>query len=292
MRTARLRKNVLHPICHLLDVDPETELENFPASRIFSAINERAAEAWDELEAPETTITEERAFRQIYFDTVAYPAGSEIYSPEDGQYYRALVDTIAGDLPTDGTKFELIDPLDKYIELDQYAKQLIGEVLGVWTENPRTSSSAQPVEFEPGPNGVDIASWAGPTVWIEFVTRPSEFSGTTYDAGATYARDDVVYDPATGECYLSLIDGNTGVALTDTTKWLWQPMPYDIAGYVKFAAASDCSDDAQDKAQWIEEAQLALARAFDRLGAQGQKSTYRFTRPVRRRGRDLIGDLP
>jgi hypothetical protein len=42
---------------------------------------------------------------------------------------------------------------------------------------------------------------------------------TAYSAGATYALDAVVYDPATYLTYQSLIAANTGKALTDTTSW-------------------------------------------------------------------------
>lgn len=41
----------------------------------------------------------------------------------------------------------------------------------------------------------------------------------SYSAGVTYANGDVVIDPANHLVYASLIAGNTGQALTDTTKW-------------------------------------------------------------------------
>ena len=40
-----------------------------------------------------------------------------------------------------------------------------------------------------------------------------------YSVGATFAKDVVVYDPATFLTYISLIAGNTGRALTDTAAW-------------------------------------------------------------------------
>lgn len=305
MRTAKFTKDVLHAIAYLLDLDPKTELETFPATRIFSAINTRAKEAWEDLRDDGSTIYEERAFRQVWFNTVPYAAGTEVYYPTTGLYYSALVDTAAGDLPSDGTKFAVLgDPMDKYIELDQFGKQAIGEVLGIWTANPRTNSAARQVSFQPGPYGVDVASWAGPTVWVEFLARPSEFGETVYDAAATYARDNIVYNSpdigGDGECYVSLVDGNHGIALTDTTKWLWQPMPYNIAGYVKYAAASDCTDDSQDKATWRADAESALGVSFDRQSADGKQNKYRMSRGCGGdrelagycESRNLIGGLP
>jgi hypothetical protein len=42
---------------------------------------------------------------------------------------------------------------------------------------------------------------------------------TPYSSGATYAQNAIVYDPATYLKYQSLVAGNVGNALTDTTKW-------------------------------------------------------------------------
>lgn len=41
----------------------------------------------------------------------------------------------------------------------------------------------------------------------------------TYDAGATYSKDELAYDPVEHNVFQSLADGNTGKVLIDTTAW-------------------------------------------------------------------------
>jgi hypothetical protein len=62
---------------------------------------------------------------------------------------------------------------------------------------------------------VGDAAGAGPGL----VSSSVPIAEPAYSSGGTYAKDAVVYDPATYLTYQSLIAGNVGKALSDTTAW-------------------------------------------------------------------------
>ena len=116
--------------------------------------NARLRKAWFFWEWPEWTITEERAYRQIWNDTRQfYLAGANgkpdevfyipnvlTHSLEDAAYYRVKEDAIGnpplGTPPTDTDFWEKMDQVESYVAFDQICRRRIGEVLEVFGIRP------------------------------------------------------------------------------------------------------------------------------------------------------------
>lgn len=284
MRTVNFRDDTLYGVAALLGIDPTVDLLTDQAVQWARFANSNVRYAWEFWDWPELTITEERAFRTVWDASLSYSTGEDVYYIPTKSYYTAIVNTSSGDLPTDNTKFSPIasGALDTYIARFQRGKQNIGRVIAVYDRNPRLNAIALGWRYRPGPNGIDVPLTSGPTVWITFLPEPSRFTATPYAAG-TYNYEDVVYDPTSGNCYLSLVDNNTD-ALTVASSWLLQPMPYTISEYVKYATASDAADDMQTSAQFRAMADEKLHRQIDMLIEEGEVHFY----PRRRKRR---GDL-
>lgn len=64
---------------------------------------------------------------------------------------------------------------------------------------------------------LDAGEVIGPGAGVVFSNAPIDVQ--TYDAGATYPKNALVYDPVAHNVFQSLIDANKGKDLTDTTAW-------------------------------------------------------------------------
>jgi hypothetical protein len=64
---------------------------------------------------------------------------------------------------------------------------------------------------------LDAGEVIGPGAGLVYSNVP--IAERLYSAGATFAKDELAYDPGTHGVYQSLIANNTGKALTDTTAW-------------------------------------------------------------------------
>jgi hypothetical protein len=112
------------------------------------------------------------------------------------------------------------------------------------------------------------------------------YSIVPYAAGRTYERGDVVFDPATGECYQAII--TTVSTPGPTGDWRWVPFLNKWATYVVQGAFADClseldqggNDDVQARltlaARAEGKAMAALEARIDDLAAQGHVLKYSF----------------
>lgn len=110
--------------------------------------------------------------------------------------------TVATPTADNGLQFySLADPLSFYFG-------------GVQAEVGVKATSPIPTTSAPAPRTADVIAPGAGVVYSNVpIVEPA------YNASATYAKDALVYDPATYNVYQSLTAANTGKALTDTTAW-------------------------------------------------------------------------
>jgi hypothetical protein len=292
MREVNFVRDTVNGMAHLLNVDPEQDVMRDHARAWVSSINAMVRYGWGFWPWPELEITEERAFRQVWYTDVDYTAGqgenSEVYYPPNQKYYRATRNPPVGTLPTNATYFEEITAalLDRHLAYEQYGKQDIDRVISIDNANPRTDRTALGWVLSPSSIGIDVPCTAGPTIWVTYIPRPPEFTSTTYDPTRSYRRGDLALsiedDETYGHCYRTLT-GGVGKGLDLGSYWLRQQMPYVIAEYVKYGASAEHAGDAQTKAGFQATAQNRLYDEVDKLLGQGQRFRYKTAgawRPV------------
>lgn len=279
LREVNFVRDTIYGIAHLLGIDPEQDLLLDHARAWASAINNHVRTGCGFWPWPEMEVTEERAFRQVWYDDVTYAHGageeSEVYYIPDATYYRTTATPTLGELPSDLGNWEAIsaEEMDYHIAYQQYGKQAIDRFISIDNANPRTNDTRLPWGFMPSGYGVDLARSSGPTVWVTYIPRSPEFTAAPYSDTTAYARGDLVLDIAVGHCYRAL-RSSTGVALGNTTYWLRQVMPYVIGEYVKYAAAAEQADDVQLRATLAATADTRIKDEVDKLIAQGQVTFY------------------
>jgi hypothetical protein len=291
MRTVNFQNDVLFPIAHLLGIDPTSvDFQNEHARAWVASISSNVRYAWEFWEWPEFNLTEERAFRRIWYADEAYlrsnsdGAPDEVYYIPNTTYYRVLstaaTDPPVGTLPTNTTYFTALalSDVDHYVGYDQPGKRAIGKVLSIYNTSPRLSTPAFGYGQSPSELGIDTSWISGPTVWLKYQVRPSVFSAAIYDGTANYLKGDTVVDPVagtatSGNCYRALL-ANSGTALTDTATWQLQPFPYVLSEYVKFATAADFAEEQNQAQIWKSKADEMLYREVDKCLEQGQQFFY------------------
>jgi hypothetical protein len=178
-------------------------------------------------------------------------------------------------LPTNTDYFEPWTLNDYYIEMDQIGKRPIDQVVGIYSGNPRVSCGIPlGLNFRPSEKGIDVQPYgSGPTVFVRYRIRPSQFTTNPYDPTRTYHRKDLVYW-SDGECYAAK-QTVTGHDPGESAYWYKVPMPYVISEYVKYRVAADAADDLNAAQMWQADAENALYCAVDRLQEQGERNYYK-----------------
>jgi hypothetical protein len=183
-------------------------------------------------------------------------------------------------LPTNTTYFAPIDTIDRYNDLDQICRKAIGTVLGVYAGNPRLNGASPGLLYRPSERGIDIEPFfSGPTVFLHYRLKPVKLTATSYLAGRTYKPQTVVLW-TDGQCYRCLITC-TNIDPTNINYWAVVPVPETLVPYVTKRAAADAADDAQTKAQLIDDAEDALYQECNLLIEQGQSFQYSLRTPRR-----------
>lgn len=271
-------KSVLWGVARRLGLKPAENLSPDTAETITDYINSELATAWREFPWPQTTVLEQRWFAPVW-EATAYEAGDEVYHEDTGKYWEATADVLGTDVPGVSESWEAVTELDRVVQYEQPGKTEIGEVLGAWTANPRTTTAARLVPYWFSENGVQFdGDAAAVTVWLEFRTRPSVFTAETYEADRTYLAGERVYFPDNGECYLAIEASEDADPPYSPEAWERIPMPAFLAPYVTEAATAVALDEdgQSDKARKRRtEAELLLTRAMQQFSTQGQVARYR-----------------
>lgn len=315
MRTLKFQ-SILDRVVRKLGRDANAMPSQDMSRSIVDHINDHVEalhQAWD---WPEWTITEERAFRQIWNATVQYSRVSSLtgkpdeifylgtgFIPggefgEDFGYYRVkssediAIDPPVGTLPTNTSFFEVMEWVDAYVEYDQPRKRSIGRVTGVYGGNPRLNGcgcgTGGGVHFRASEKGIDVRCQGGPTVFVTYLMPLPQYTIIPYVVGKTYVRGDVVFDFTTGECFQSVAISTNPPS--DSSVWRRIPFLQKWATIVVEEAFADCllefdqggNQDLGAKstlaAQAKERAILAYQARVDELTAQGQILKWGFCR--------------
>jgi hypothetical protein len=308
MRTVTF-KSVYEGIVRRHGMDPRGDAVSTDTGlSVTEAVNARVKRGWFFWEWPEWTVTEERAYRQIWNgnrqfylagpdgkpDEVFYIPNVATHSLEGAGYYRVLEgasgDPPIGTTPTDATFWEKMDQVDTYVAFDQVCRRRIGEVLEVFRDNPATVKPPRKLVHRPTENGIQIYDASGLlTVFVRYLMPAERFTTFPYIDSRTYLRGDVVYLAAQGECYRAIQITQGKDPATETLYWRRSLFPEVLAQYVKAGAYADClreSDTSgerdpvilqirgQQAAMADSEAEDEINRQCARLQAQGQYFHY------------------
>ena len=301
MRTVSF-KTVLDGVIRRLGIDPDAEPTGHDTARaVTEHINTRLETAWTVWPFKELEVTEERAFRPFWNALRTYAIGDEVYRKEKAAYYVAIA------IPTIGVSPEVLVfpvtwelmpvPLYGVIAFVQNDSEPIGQVMNIWSADPRVPStcSTRSIGFEQTEDGLNVGTAHGlSTVWVTYRLPASQFTVVPKVAGKTYATGDTAYFPEEGECKRVL--GLT-TEINPVPMWVVVPFPAMFAPYVKLGAYADAllevDDDGLDAARVqirLAKASKAAATAEELLSAlagrqaeQGDKVRYRrFGRGIRR----------
>jgi len=239
---------------HGLDPVGDAVTQN-TARAITEHITERVRTGWNYWPFPELTRTEERAYRTVWNDSRQFNVDDELFFIPSMGYYKVVSNPPIGTPPatqnpttgawtTNTTYYEVLDPVDTYVEYDQPCKKPIDRVLGIYSQNPRVKTTDPYGNgiclcYRPSEKGIDVLNAPGPTVFVQYMMPPSVFTMKPYIDGKSYNRSNRVFHPPTGNCYRSLADNNTSDP-TNTSYWTVEPFPSILAPYAKAGAYCDC----------------------------------------------------
>jgi hypothetical protein len=296
MRTVPF-KTVVDAVVRLHGIDPRGDVPSDLLNAVVDHANARvetALLAWD---WQEWNRTEERAYRQTWNAATQFKrvngdgVPDEFFYIPNMTYYGVLATAVSdppiGTLPTNTTYFTPITVLDTYLQYDQPCKRSIGQVLGIYSANPRTNccNNGSCYRYHPSEFGVDICSGRGPTVFVWYQMPTPRYSMTPYLVGKTYNRGDVVFDPITGECYQAL---STTTLAPASGPWNRVPFLQKWFNFVRFGAFADSLGEIDRSGTLDPNVQIAagqnaeakamnaLQQQIDSMVMQGQKLRWNF----------------
>jgi hypothetical protein len=296
MRTVPF-KTVVDAVVRLHGIDPRGDVPSDLLNAVVDHANARvetALLAWD---WQEWNRTEERAYRQTWNAATQFKrvngdgVPDEFFYIPNMTYYTVLSTAVSdppiGTLPTNTTYFAVLDPIDTYLQYDQPCKRSIGQVLGIYSANPRTNccNNGSCYKYHPSEFGVDICSGRGPTVFVWYQMPTPRYSMTPYLVGKTYNRGDVVFDPITGECYQAL---STTTLAPASGPWNRVPFLQKWFNFVRFGAFADSLGEIDRSGTLDPNVQIAagqnaeakamnaLQQQIDSMVMQGQKLRWNF----------------
>lgn len=216
---------------------------------------------------PEWCLIEELPAITEWAVTVAYPAGSVVWYGPESRFYRAMTDAAAGLIPPEHpTVWELTAAP---------ATRDMATVFGVYAVDPRENKRALKLDWVITSEGLLIPRLsANATVWVHYRQSVPRFTGIPWSAVTTYAKGDLVYREATGECYLALTASTNVTPEGHPAVWSLRPVPASVADYVRDTAA----------ARWVRvrgqfeyagrlaaDASMALVLAYDKARGYGRR---------------------
>jgi hypothetical protein len=158
----------------------------------------------------------------------------------------------------------------RYIPLESGALTPIGEIFGLFIDNPDTTLSPRETSWALRSDRIILDPSRQETqLYIYYRTRPSQYSSVLWSAASSYAAGDIVRF-TDGHCYLATA-ASTGQTPPNASFWEKIPVPAILSEYLKSSIYSDTlREDGQiDKAQAEEfRAEGYLISESDKIGLQ------------------------
>lgn len=286
-------KDLVYAVADLAGVSPDEDggfgdLLTTDLMPITRSLDSLLREAWRFYPFPDTVDIVEAAYRPLWTATDTYADGDEVYfntvSGEEG-YYTANATTTAAQSPV--TNPELWDALEitsLIVDPDEWG---IGDALDVFKSDPRVAETERAIRvpFAIRTDGIQVASTAGDTVWVEFKKAVPRLRGNAFDEAATYAVGDAML--YTNEDFYVALGATTAGQSPDTNPELWQkqevPMVFRNFLVHRAAAIRLKAEGERDQARDAEQdGWEAMYREIDNLeGQSAQIRRWTVTNPRR-----------
>lgn len=273
------------------------------ARAVCKRIETRVSNMWRGWQWPELTLTEERAYRQVWNSSVQYRVQGEDGRPDElyylptSTYYKVRVDAPSNPppatAPVDSTYFQVLDAVTPFVARDQRNKRSMGPVLGVYGADPSVNGCCTQncLQFRPSEKGVTVCHGPASTVFIQYLIPEPVYTMVPYIAGKAYVRGNRVFWTEDGNCYTCIADNNNQTPATRSF-WALEPLPTTFAQYAEAGAFADTLSESYPggntdiQARMVlqqlasAEADQALQQEVDSLTAQGYKLQWNFCRPI------------
>jgi hypothetical protein len=275
-------QSILYGVTTRMGLDPLVNLNTNQQQEIGRYIQFSVQRAWERYFWPELRLLEQRYYYPLYTNQTPsnIVIGDSFYydnGTDSNFYWQALVDApVDPPSSTDTTEWSEYTNFALQIALDQDGETVIGDVLEIWSLNPRLNLNATTVYYTLNDNGILIPPGGPASVYIDFMKRAPDFSGTPWYSTTTYNTGDVIYYSPTGECYKATT-GNLNQpppsSGTSNDYWEMQQIPEVFCRYVEMCAYADTlKEDWQNaKAISIEvDADNLLQESIDRIELKQQ----------------------
>ena len=188
--------SVLNGVVARMGLDPTITPAPNTLAAFSEYVNSAVRSCWEIYPWPELTLIEQRSYYPAWDSTASYSVGNFVLG-SDGTYYYAKAASSGSDPTTDSSDTYWQSASDYTlasgnsvlyaISLDQASKTAIGEVLDVFTNDPRVSRYSPRVNWWLTSDGIVItnSNYLPSQVWIRFTTRPTIYSSTSYTDGST-----------------------------------------------------------------------------------------------------------
>lgn len=175
------------------------------------------------------------------YEAGEFAIGDKVRNPDDNRFYQCHT-AHTGTATFDSTKFGILTPFKRSIDYAQsWETNAIGAVRRIYDKNPDIFfGAAERIHCSLG-TAIFVAGEQA-VVWVQFRLRAPQWTGERYSATETYGLDDQVQDndeDGDQDFFKSLAAGNTGNALTDTTKWARIDFPWVLRDAAARAAYSE-----------------------------------------------------
>jgi hypothetical protein len=197
MRTVTF-KSIIDGSLARIGLDPTITPPANTLAAFTEYVNSSVRVAWEMYPWPDFMRFEQRQFYPDWSSSTNYAAGSGVLG-SDGVYYFAVQSSTNVNPTTDTTDtywqneatyaVTIGNGIIHAIDLDQVGKTPIGEVIAVYTADPRVNRYAPRVNWwltgdgiVVGQNSTAIAAVPN-KIWVQFTVRPTIYSTTSYSNG-------------------------------------------------------------------------------------------------------------
>lgn len=267
-------QSILYWVVRKIGIVPSGDNENLDpdkAYEILGFIDDRLREGWDMYDFVETTICEERAFRDDFDSEICYPKDSIVWDWCSRQYYQALLTQTGGPLSNASVWAPNPNVSPRWIPWNQTNKATIGACFGAWTKNPYEDPSRIRMFPAVSRRGLEFTLCKNTTTaWLLFRLPYPGIGLMEWDPALPYSQGDTTF--ASPDSFISLVDGNVNNnPAISPEKWQCFRVPYPFVRFVRQAAFSDTLivDGQNEKAPAELNAAFGyLAQAFDQQNLQ------------------------